>query len=224
MDFQIFCMYVQNNILIWMPSSYEGFTPSLKWVDHLNRQYMGLVLTKDGEGISPAINLSAAYEQYQQGRPMDEIMKQIAQGMQVELPNVDISILDSYDSVKEHLIMRVNNADKNQIMLKEVPHAQIEDLAITYHIILGEDDEGIRCATITNELMDNLGVTVEQLHADAAEIYQKNDSAVLINMADRMRMAGIEMPDMGVYILSTQKGMFGAAAMFQPDVDRKSVV
>ena len=78
-----------------------------------------------------------------------------------------------YEQVKPHLFIRVDRVEGNENILENVPHCQMEDLALTYHVLLNKDGEGISKAMITNSWLEILGVTQEQLHQDALNNSQK---------------------------------------------------
>ncbi len=65
--------------------------------------------------------------------------------------------------------MEVVSAETNKEMLETVPHQNIEDMAVVYRFVLNSDDEGRASILVTNQLIENMGVTPEQLHADAME-------------------------------------------------------
>ena len=48
-----------------------------------------------------------------------------------------------------------------------MPHQLKEDLAITYHVAVGKNQDGLSSMLITNEMMKEYGVTQEQIHEDA---------------------------------------------------------
>ena len=52
-------------------------------------------------------------------------------------------------------------------MLANVPHQLKEDLAITYHVAVSMDEEGLSSMLIKNDLLKQYGITAEQLHEDA---------------------------------------------------------
>lgn len=74
-----------------------------------------------------------------------------------------------YSQMKEKLAMEVVSAEANKEMLETVPHQNMEDMAVVYRFVLNSDDEGRASILVTNQLLESMGVTPEQLHADAME-------------------------------------------------------
>ena len=77
-------------------------------------------------------------------------------------------------------------------MLETVPHQNIEDMAVVYRFILSSDEDGRASILITNRMIETMGVTPEQLHADALE------NAPIIKPAEIKGMSEVMAEFMGV--------------------------
>lgn len=69
--------------------------------------------------------------------------------------------------IKEGLFIKVSPLSYTET--RNAIYHQVEDLAITYHVLLAEEAEGFTSVIITNEMIDNLfgDVSKEKLHMDA---------------------------------------------------------
>ncbi len=65
--------------------------------------------------------------------------------------------------------MEVVSAERNAEMLENVPHKQMEDMAVVYRLVLDKDNAGNGTILVTNNMMEQFGVTPEQLHEDAVK-------------------------------------------------------
>lgn len=74
---------------------------------------------------------------------------------------------NDYDFIKDKIALEAVNAEKNASMLDKIPHKRMEDIAIVYRAVLGQMDDGQATVLITNEMLEKMNVTKEQLHADA---------------------------------------------------------
>ena len=195
MNFNEFVNEVKDNIKLFLPRDYENAEVSTMECHKLNRAYTGLMVRKEGEMLTPTINLNQLYEAYkaQPGVTMETVCRKIAD-IVLETPiQVDLKAILNYENVKDKLFIRVSSAEANKEVLEIVPHQLKEDLAITYHVAVGKDQDGLSSMLITNEMMKEYGVTQEQIHEDAMkssprvmvpevssigvlidEIYQKN--------------------------------------------------
>ena len=118
-----------------------------------------------------------------------------------------------------------------------MPHQLKEDLAITYHVAVGKNQDGLSSMLITNEMMKEYGVTQEQIHEDAMkssprvmvpevssigvlidEIYQKN---ILMLTPDEREMLletlqeSSEMPTF--FVVTNTERIDGAGVIFYPE-------
>lgn len=82
--------------------------------------------------------------------------------------------------------MEVVAADRNAELLAKVPHQEMEDMAVVYRFVVESDEAGRATILVTNELLDKMGVTPEQLHADALENAPELRPAVIKGMSEVM--------------------------------------
>ena len=203
------------------------------------RAYTGLMVRKEGEMLTPTINLNQLYEAYkaQPGVTMETVCRKIAD-IVIEAPiQVDLKAILNYEDVKDKLFIRVSSAEANKEVLEIVPHQLKEDLAITYHVAVGKNQDGLSSMLITNEMMKEYGVTQEQIHEDAMkssprvmvpevssigvlidEIYQKN---ILMLTPDEREMLletlqeSSEMPTF--FVVTNTERIDGAGVIFYPE-------
>ena len=99
-------------------------------------------------------------------------------------------------------------------MLEKVPHQNMEDMAIVYRFVLDSNDEGRATILVTNQLLETMGVTPEQLHADAMENAPELKPAVIKGMsevmAEMMGMSPEELAMMGMPTDPADEQMFVA--------------
>ena len=55
------------------------------------------------------------------------------------------------------------NSEKNAALLEKVPHKDMEDIAIVYRVLLGQMDDGIASVVVTNEMLEKMDITKENL-------------------------------------------------------------
>lgn len=239
MNFNEFVNEVKDNIKLFLPKDYENAEVSTMECHKLNRAYTGLMVRKEGEMLTPTINLNQLYEAYktQPSVTMETVCRKIAD-IVLEAPiQVDLKAILNYENVKDKLFIRVSSAETNKEVLEIVPHQLKEDLAITYHVAVGKDQDGLSSMLITNEMMKEYGVTQEQIHEDAMkssprvmvpevssigvlidEIYQKN---ILMLTPDEREMLletlqeSSEMPTF--FVVTNTDRIDGAGVIFYPE-------
>lgn len=110
-------------------------------------------------------------------------------------PAIDVSALMDYENMKEKLSVEVISANANADLLANVPHDRMEDLAVVYRFVMESSEDGRASILVTNNLMDRMGVSHEQLRADALENSPEIRPVVIMGMNEVMK----EMIDPEVY-------------------------
>ena len=180
MNFNEFVSEVKDNIKLFLPRDYENAEVSTMECQQLNRAYTGLMVRKEGEMLTPTINLNQLYEAYkaQPGVTMETVCRKIAD-IVIEAPiQVDLKAIFNYEDVKDKLFIRVSSAEANKEVLENAPHQLKEDLAITYHVVVGKDQDGLTQEQIHEDAMKSsprvMVPEVSSIGVLIDEIYQKN--------------------------------------------------
>ena len=238
MEFNTFTEEVKAAVQNRLPESYKDVEFTLNENYKLNDHYMGLTAHIPGQTISPTVNLNAYHEKYEQGMSMDEIADRIAEAIQQE-PEVEVDIdnLLTYD--KSKLFIRVSDIDANRDTLAGVPYTKVENLAITYHVVASQGKDGIASTIVNDQLMNQYGITKEQLHQDAMENSPKIMPARITSMEQVMReMMSADLKNTGMSqdeidtmldgmipsgenpmtVVTNEQSINGAAVMFYPNV------
>lgn len=173
---------------------------SVNEVNKLNESYEAITVTPEGSNIGVNMSIEKFYDAVQDGTPYDSVVDKavetIGRGIE-QRPDIDVAALTDYSQMKEKLAMEVVSAEANKEMLENVPHQNMEDMAVVYRFILSSDDEGRASVLVTNQILENMGVTPEQLHADAMENAPQIKPAEIKGMSEVMaEMMGIEQAEM----------------------------
>lgn len=238
MDFEKFVDEVKNRIKDFLPEKYANANISVREQEKINSSYTGLMVEGEDRIANPTINLERFYEEYQDGQLMEDVLYDIAKIIQMEGPEVDVSRLIDYDKVKDSLFIRVCNSKENTEFLKKVPHVEVEDIAVTYHIKVSGDERGIASTPVTNEMMKMYGIRHEKLLDDALESSPKVNPPEIVSMDELMEsiyreqfeMLGYsenqieemleDMPrsEIPMMVVTNTDRTNGAAVIFYPDV------
>ena len=65
-------------------------------------------------------------------------------------------------------------------MLANVPHQDMEDMAVVYRFVVNSDDEGRATILVTNQILDSMGVTAYS--AKPAQPFQWNGALFRFNL------------------------------------------
>ena len=217
MNYEEFKQEVADRIKDFLPEKYTDADVSIQTVVKNNDQKLdGLMVKLEDSNIAPNIYLNQFFEQYENGRDMDDILANIVDvRTQHEVSqNFDVSRLTDFDSVKDRITCRLINAEQNAEYLADKPHTMVEDLAVTYHIAIGKEESGTMSAPITNRLMEGYGVDVEQLHKIALENMDTLTPVSFKSMTETM--VDMMLPDMMRSGMTEEEARDAVAAMIPP--------
>jgi len=231
MNYDEFKKEVEAVIKDYLPDEFKDAKVSVAQVSKIGMTYDSLTVRPEGQLASPAANLNAFFEDYENGQPFDEVMDRISDVIQTEAPEQmkNMSWLLDYDQAKEHLFIRVSNAEKNEELLDKAPHKIVDDLVITCHIAVDQTPNGMASTVVNNDLMSHYGIDEKQLFEDAMAISPevmpvKMDtmlnviSGLMPDAVSEDMMMDQDFPGSQMMIVSNTAMVNGAAAIFYPGV------
>ena len=142
-------------------------------------------------------------------------------------------MMEDYGVVKPRLGMRLYGLEGNREYLEGCPYREWGSFAVAYHVRVENGD-----CMVTNEMVRRLGVTPEEIHADAmaaerarCRLYDVAEMMGLVEGGARddrawtdllERGASGERREMAVYVLTNEERRYGAAAILQEEVMEKT--
>ena len=186
-------------------------------VEKMNETYEGLTVKPDDGEIGVNLNLDSLYKEYNDGASYDSIVTKAA-GIATEAlehkPDFDLDSIKDYDKMKSTLAIEIVSAERNRNTLESVPHKEIEDMAVVYRFIISEGAlSGIGSILVTNQMLDNYGITADQLHEDALRNAPEIRPLVIEGMAEVLakQMGATDLEMLGFNIPPEQEQMFVAS-------------
>ena len=183
----------------------EDVNISTTKVDKLNESYDAMTVTPVGSNIGVNLSIDRFYEAMDHGVSYDEVVNRATNTVMDALENtpaVDVATLTDYELMKDKLVMEVVSAETNADMLAKIPHKDIEDMAVVYRFVINSDESGRASVLVTNQMLETMGVTPEQLHADALENSPELKPPVIKGMtevlAEMMGMTQDDLAQMGM--------------------------
>ncbi len=89
--------------------------------------------------------------------------------------------------MKERLVPEVVGYRANAAELKDMPYRRLHDMAIVYRFLIESGDDSIATMRINNRLMEYMGVSEEELYADALEYGPKIRPMEIMSLADMLK-------------------------------------
>lgn len=227
MDFKEFVNKLEQDLKDAMADISPGATVDVRSVEKLQEgSYTGITISPAGGNVGMNLNANQLFDQMQDGQSYEGVLAvavSTAERGLHDMPAVDVSELMNYEAAKKYLCFDVVGSDRNADMLEKVPHTDKENISMVYRLQLDSTENGAATVLITNAMMEQFGVTMEQLHADAMENAQEIRPAdfrtMAAVMAEMMGMPEEMMADMAppMYVATNQDKVQGAAVMFYPD-------
>lgn len=147
----------------------------ITYINHIiknnDKELDGLVMLEKDHNVAPAIYLNDCYDRYLKGTSIDEIMTDILSKYyrskdSLELDHANFS---SFEKIKDKIVYKIINKEKNQKLLKEIPHETILDLAIVYYCIVARFEDRCATALIYNKRLKMWNISDSDLALAASE-------------------------------------------------------
>ncbi|SDB44903.1 hypothetical protein SAMN02910298_02229 [Pseudobutyrivibrio sp. YE44] len=196
--------------------------------DKVNQTYESMVVTPEGSTVGASLKVDSMFDHYKVTGDYEAALNKAANTFERaidNMPSYDTKAITEYDNVKDKLAIQLIPANKNENLLQKIPHKLIEDMAIVYRLILDKTEDGTSTVLVTNNLVQQFGITPEQLHEDAVENSPKIRPAELSTLRDTLvSMVGPEMaefmdpegPESKLYVATVDDKMNGAGVIAYP--------
>lgn len=205
----------------------------------------GLAVVRKNESITPTVYLNDYYEKYLEGFDLLGLAKEIAL-ISRERPfaaNFAASKYYDFDYVRDKILYRLINTQRNSLILGKIPHRDFIDLSVVYYCCVSSGNGGeVAAVPIQNAHMKHWGVDENELYRLASDNIKRIFPTVIKKMSDFLDelfyggtngsdgfAAGLDEEDSAeetdsmdsrMYVVSNGKRIFGAAGMLDPEALR----
>lgn len=200
------------------------------------KERTGVLIEKPGINISPTIYLEEYYESFLRGVPVESIVQQIhafyKNIRQDESWNYDTLIC--YEEVKDKIVFKLINTEKNQEFLSMVPHMEILDLSVVFYVLLDVTEDGTAAMTISQKHAEQWEINTLELWKAAVENVVRLLPAEFFTMRYALKDLFRDHSDEsfceenlleeqsgesdGMYVLSNRIRSYGAACIVYPHI------
>ena len=195
-------------------------------VEKMNGSYDAITVRPQDSAIGVNVSVERAFAAYGKGEDISEIADHFADAVEngfKESPKFDIESISDYEQMKSKLAMEVVSAERNAELLQTVPHEQMEDMAVVYRFFLDQSNSGNGTILVTNQMLDQYGISKEQLRADAMEIAPEIRPAEIRGMSEVMNeMAPGMIPEIApedeqMFVATVPDKIHGAGVIAYPN-------
>lgn len=129
----------------------------------------GIAIRRKGDQIVPTIYLERFYEDYLEGRMLEDILEEFMEVYEQHdtFPASEFEFYHTYEDVKKHLAVKLINKERNLSMLTDMPYVNFLDLAVVFYCLMESPVTGSATIMIKNTHLEQWDITVEQLYQDA---------------------------------------------------------
>lgn len=169
LSYNEFKKHIEETIKDHLTEEYRDYDMQFQNITNSRGSYEALLIKPasklDVPVVTPALNISEAFRNYQNGMDLEEVVEKLADiRMNATLDSGlnPANILD-YDKVKDIIIPRLLNTTRNLDYLSNVPHTEMDDLSVIYAVKINDNAQ----AVVTNDLAEKWEVDCEMLHVKA---------------------------------------------------------
>lgn len=218
----------------------EGYSVSTKKIAKNNGVNLQAVLINSQESaVTPAIYLEAFYERYCMGDSLESITESVCSiyFRSIPLQEPDLDFLNDFEQVKEKLVYRLINTEKNREQLSQVPHIPFLDLSVCFYLIYTHPKIGEGWILVKNSHMEEWNTDTACLLKHAQENTEQLLGVCAVSMNEMIKsMTGgtddcEEMQseahkkglaqDNDMKVLTNKERSYGAVSLLYPGLLRK---
>ncbi|MHB8130434.1 MAG: DUF5688 family protein [Mobilitalea sp.] len=239
LNYQEFKDYIKENIKAELPKEYEKANVEINPITKNNGILLDvLTIHEETHSISPSIYLNGVYGEYQENGDINEILSKVADlyvnamEQTPEMKAFDIEQELFSERAKDLITFRVCGYEANKEMLETMPHERADDMAMTYHVIATQTEDGLGSIRITDSLMHRMGLVESELKSLALEntlrMYPPTFRSMMEVIEEMMHGSPVEsgiiareLPEDNMYVLSNTSGINGATSLFYPKLQEQ---
>lgn len=209
-----------TQVISEMRRRFPGYDIQVQEVPKLQGEsYTGMAIHPSGGDIALTMDLEALFDRFRNdlylGNPMKAIEREIKEAV-AQMPQFDTEALTNYERMKEKLTLQLVPSAKNKDLLADIPHRNIEDMALAYRFDIGHNERTSYSILVTNKMLNAYGISAAQLHDDALEAASHSCPATLRNMNEVIRnMVGQTDPS-PMWVASIENSQNGACVIQYP--------
>lgn len=199
----------------------------------------GLAVVRKNDSIAPTVYLNDYYEKYLEGFDLIGLAKEIELICRERLFAADFEASKYYDLdyVRDKILYRLINTQRNSLILGKIPHRDFIDLSVVYYCCVSAGNGGeVAAVPVQNAHMKHWGIDEEGLYRLASDNIKRIFPTVIIKMSDFLDglfyggtngsegfgacLDDKDNMDSHMYVVSNVKRVFGAAGMLDLEAMR----
>ncbi|MBP5565481.1 MAG: hypothetical protein J6X45_07150 [Lachnospiraceae bacterium] len=193
----------------------------------------GLLIRDKKSSISPTVYVNDYYDSYVAGDELDQILDRIEDVYKENTitDEFDAERFCHFENIKDNVVYKIVNYEKNAELFKDIPHKKFLDLAIVYYINIKDDTFENASILINNNQLKVWGVDEIMIDELAkkntplihkAEIKTMADTLIeLMSSPDEETIDFLQSENSPMYVVSNEDKVFGAAVLLYDGLIRE---
>lgn len=129
----------------------------------------GITLKNNESNLAPTIYMEPFYSKYKRNMDFSAVINEIINDFEMSerKDSFDIECFNEYDRVKDRIVYKIINKEKNIELLKEIPYVEFLDMAIVFYYILDKETWNNATILIRNQHLDMWKVSRDKVYKDS---------------------------------------------------------
>lgn len=147
----------------------------------------GISISESDGNVSPTIYLEGLYEEYKKGcinlrEAENEILRIYSR--EKSCKGLNMCFITDFELIRDKIIFRLVNAERNEELLKEVPHRRFLDLAVIYTVFIDGIFKSPGNIVIRNDQMETWATDEKELNRLSLENTPRLKKPVIRELSD----------------------------------------
>lgn len=161
MDFIQFCEEVRRLVERQLGEAYE--ITLKKIVKNNQKEFQSIMIKDDGASVAPTIYLEAMYDAYENGAKITAIAEDVVRIYEENRNPWPEGIDFTLAGVRDKIVFRVINYDRNKELLEHMPYICFGELAVCFECMLLEARESVGSVRIENRMLSEWNIGLSDL-------------------------------------------------------------
>ncbi len=210
-DYEDFKAVLETEMLHYLPEQFKNYRVQTEYVPKVNGFLDALsIMPPEGCGAAPTLYFADLYAYYLKCQSMEQVLCCAAEVYLRGMNYLDeVNLERQLEEEPPQIVYSLVGASINQELAEIVPYRLYLDMMIIYRLMTEDGQGGFNSAIITNDIMEELQMTEDELYTMAAE-----------NTPKLMPLSIRKIED-AFYCMSNQYNRLGAASILYEDGLRK---
>lgn len=189
----------------------------------------GLTILQKDCNISPTIYLNDYYKEYQAGKSIQNIILHIKEIYRAYRPSssVDVAFFTNFENVRHRILFKLIHYQKNEELLKEIPHFRYLDFAVVFYCLLSTSSQGNATILIRSTHLSYWNISAADLYSYALENTPTQlpaDFEPLMPLLNKLMPLSFpadimeEEAETPLYVLTNKAKLYGASCILYPNL------